>query len=332
MECKITNQGYIIKLETIPKLTLNKIIADLSVIPYKLDATKQEIEKSKFNVYYYSQDKKYIIIPRYYGVISFGNPSTENITFNPTKININFLHGLRSEQKKIMNCCLPYIKKHGGGLISVGCGGGKTIMAIYIACQLGLKTLVVVNKTFLLLQWIKQIREFSNAKIGVIQQNRCDVDNADIVIAMIHTISKRNYTDVFDKFGLVIYDEAHHIPCKFFSKALLKTSAKYTLALTATPYRGDRMIKIMYWFTGGVMYQQKTKINKNVLVKIINHKVKDPKQLKYFKRADKWFQGKIKPNPVKMTSNMCMIDSRNNAIVKIIEQLRKDPTRKILIL
>ena len=62
---------------------------------------------------------------------------------------LKFITKLRSEQEPIINKCIDTIKKDGGGIISLPCGFGKTCCALYIACQLGLKTLVVVHKSFL---------------------------------------------------------------------------------------------------------------------------------------------------------------------------------------
>ena len=137
-------------------------------------------------------------------------------------------------------------------------------MSLNIATKLKKKTLVIVHKTFLQDQWIERIKFFTDAKIGIIRQNKCDIDDKDIVLGSIHSISKRDYGDIFDKFGFVIYDEAHHVSSKYFSKTLLKTNCKYTLALTATPYRLDGLINIMYSFLGDCIHRDPVKINKNV--------------------------------------------------------------------
>lgn len=84
----------------------------------------------------------------------------------------------------------------------------NTVCAINIACRLKLKTLVVVHKTFLQEQWVERIEQFSNANIGLIRQKKIDIENKDIVIGMLQSISMKDYdSSVFDKFGLVIYDE-----------------------------------------------------------------------------------------------------------------------------
>ena len=90
----------------------------------------------------------------------------------------------------------------------------------------------------------------TNASIGIIQQKKVDTDK-DIVIGMLQSISKDKYnSSIFKQFGLVIFDEAHHAPSQYFSKALPIISCKKTLALTATPKRADRLEKVLFWYYG----------------------------------------------------------------------------------
>jgi superfamily II DNA or RNA helicase len=209
----------------------------------------------------------------------------------------------------------------------------NTVCALYIAQKLGLKTLVVVHKSFLLNQWIDRAMQFLNIKrenIGIIKQKQCDIEGKDLVIGMIHTISKRDYNEYYKQFGLVIYDEAHHVPAKSFSKTLMKTSSAYTLALTATPYRQDGLIKVMYWFTGGTIYREKMKMNNNVVVKVLTHKSTDRSK---FRKETAWFRGKMVQSSQKMNKNLIEIETRNNKIINMVTYLRRTfPERKILVL
>ena len=65
--------------------------------------------------------------------------------------------------------------KSKGGIISVPCGWGKTIMALYLIGKLKRKTIIIVHKEFLLNQWIKRIEEFlPEARVGIIQASKID--------------------------------------------------------------------------------------------------------------------------------------------------------------
>ena len=97
------------------------------------------------------------------------------------------------------------------------CRYGKTVCGLAIAAARGIKTLVLVHKTFLVQQWQDRAATFlPTARIGRIQQNIVNVD-ADIVVGMIQSISKRDYAShILDGFGLVIIDEVRHAPVCLF--------------------------------------------------------------------------------------------------------------------
>ena len=204
----------------------------------------------------------------------------------------------------------------------------NTMLAIYLSWKLGLKTLVVTHKEFLMDQWEKRIQQFTTAKIGRIRQNKIDVENKDIVIGMLRSLSTKDYpTDILHQFGLVIYDEVHHTGSRVDSQALLKTSAQYTIGLSATPERADGMTKVINWHVGNILYEMEKKYNYRVLVKKIFFRSNDI----LFREKKMWFQGRFAPNHTAMTENLTKMKTRNQLIVNFIDVL-KGMGRKILIL
>ena len=67
---------------------------------------------------------------------------------------------------------------------------------------------------------------------------------------MLQTLSlKDNYSeDIFDDFGLVIFDECHHISSETFSRAMQKIVTHYSLGLSATMNRKDGLTKVFKMF------------------------------------------------------------------------------------
>ena len=115
------------------------------------------------------------------------------------------------------------LREKGGGVLQVYCGYGKTALAIKIAIDLGGRTLVVVHKEFLMDQWIDSIKKFTGkkVKIGIIQQDTVEIDDNDFVIAMLHTLYKKDFPkNTFDSFNMCIIDECHHIAAEVYSRAL----------------------------------------------------------------------------------------------------------------
>ena len=92
------------------------------------------------------------------------------------------------------------------------------------------------------------------ARVGLIQQGVVDVDGKDIVIAMLQSLSMKSYaTEVFAGFGMCCFDECHHLGAEVFSRALVKTSTRYMLGLSATPDRKDRLRRVFEWHLGTVV-------------------------------------------------------------------------------
>ena len=330
-ETYLNNDGYAIKLADLTQKELKLITKELTIIPNEKDLTEKECEIVKYKLY--EKTNKYIIVPRYYGIEKFGKPT--NIRFNPEKRAFKFTGTLRDYQIPIVEKCLNDIIDTGGGLLSVPCGEGKTTMALYLGNKLKiddqpLKILVVVHKTRLLNQWIERAEQFTDAKIGIMRQNIINVDGCDIVIAMLQSLSKKTYDpEIFKQFGLVIYDECHHIVSKGFSRALKKTCVKYTLGLSATPYRNDGLIHIMHWYIGSTLYQKKLKTNNQVSAKIITFHSTDnefAETKRYIKKRG------LTHDWVGMLTTLTKIESRNIHINNIILNLIKNPLRQILVL
>jgi superfamily II DNA or RNA helicase len=70
-----------------------------------------------------------------------------------------------------------FIEEGGNGLICVPCGRGKTFMALSIACLLGRRFLIVVDKEFLMNQWKGEIERYiEGARVGILQSNKLQVE------------------------------------------------------------------------------------------------------------------------------------------------------------
>ena len=203
----------------------------------------------------------------------------------------------------------------------------NTVLSLYIASLYSVKTLVITHKSFLLNQWKDRAEEFTNANIGIIQQNKIDVKDKQIVIGMLQSIAKDKYDpEIFKDFGLVIFDEAHHAPSKYFSRALPIINCKRTLALSATPNRADKLEKILYWYFGDILYKQPTEKLNTVLIKMIKFDSQD----KHFKEYRTNYGNDI--NRPKTINKITEIQSRNKLIIKIIKEFIEEEGRKLLVL
>jgi superfamily II DNA or RNA helicase len=162
---------------------------------------------------------------------------------------MDFIGKLREEQIPIVNQVLDTYKKQGyvNGIIKARPGIGKTVMSIYLAAKLGMKTLIIIDNSNLLKQWCRAAYDFSNfneSKIGIIRGTATNIDRP-FIVGMAQTLLsriKKNMSktiEVIDraKIGLIIYDEVHSTSsAPLFSKISLLFRTKNILGLSATPF------------------------------------------------------------------------------------------------
>lgn len=147
----------------------------------------------------------------------------------------------------------------------------NTVCAIKIACELKVKTLVLVNKEFLMNQWIERIQQFCHgAAIGKIQGMTVDVEDKDFVVGTVQSIAMKEYDPkVFAGINMLVCDESHHFCAQVFSKALFTITCKYVLGLSATPERKDGLTKVLDWLLGRVFFKVERTASKTTSVETI---------------------------------------------------------------
>ncbi|NDB86081.1 MAG: DEAD/DEAH box helicase, partial [Alphaproteobacteria bacterium] len=217
----------------------------------------------------FQETDEHLYVPKHYGLQEYGpyTVSTRDVQQTPENF-WRFTGSLRPVQIPVVDSFLK--PEPHDGIISLQTGGGKTVCALYIASQLKLPTLVLVHNTFLRDQWLERITAFlPDARIGRVQGDVLDIENKDIIVAMLQSLSLKEYPPTtFKSIGLVIVDECHHIASEAFSQSIPKITSKYMLGLSATPERKDRLMHVINWFRGPMLYKSDTadKVDDNVKV------------------------------------------------------------------
>jgi superfamily II DNA or RNA helicase len=326
MDTLLSIYGYGIIKENNDEL-IKELKEELTVSPNN----NYNISKEPVKFCIYSENNKRLYIPRYYALQKFGIPAKNKLNTGLDCPNLEFNGKLREQQiipvENFINAANDPLKK--GGIISVPCGFGKTIMAVYIACYFKKKTMFVSHKDFLNQQFLETVKTFvPNAKIGKIKQSKIDVQDKDIVIASLQSLAMRNYDiDIFKDFGLVIIDEVHHTGAEVFSKAFQNINSNIILGLSATLNRKDGLRKVFEYYIGKSVYKHVTKEQIDLNVEM--HKYFDT-DTNYCNNIVLW---NGKPNSAGMINNICNFEKRTIFIFDlIINLLNKEKYRKILIL
>ena len=211
----INKRGYVIIKEHYDYKILNKLREELTVKPFNKFVDNVESYKV------YEENMKKMYLPKFYALDKFGEPDKKKVP-EGDDINLKFCGSIRENQQKAIDSSLSTLKSTGGGLLVLPCGYGKTCIALYLISLIKKKTLVICHKEFLVEQWRERISVFlPEARVGIIQGQKFDVDDKDIVIGMLQSLSMKEYElNAFDSINFLIIDECHHISSKVFSRAL----------------------------------------------------------------------------------------------------------------
>jgi superfamily II DNA or RNA helicase len=277
----------------------------------------------------YKETADFLYVPKHFGIGEFGEftktdrdvPQTDDTFWE-------FTGSLRETQIEVVNSFLK--PEPHDGLICLQTGGGKTVCGLYIASQLKLPTLVLVHNTFLRDQWIERIKAFlPNARIGLFQGELQQIEDRDIVVGMLQTISLKELpADTFKRIGFVIVDECHHIASEAFSQAVPKITSKYMMGLSATPERKDRLMHVINWFLGPLLYKSDTsdKVDSGVFVEVYEFEQGDEKFNEIiYNKAGVMFT-------TLMINKLVDFEPRNRMIVELLTDVYDDDKRQILVL
>jgi superfamily II DNA or RNA helicase len=145
------------------------------------------------------------------------------------------------------------------GWIQAGCRGqiimptgtGKTEVAFAAMAQTKIATLIVAPVRDLMYQWHRRILQAFSYDAGIVGDNLFNIKPITVTTydsAYIHMAK------MGAGFGLLIFDEEHHLPGKCRREAAILCTAPMRLGLTATPERSDDLHKDLDWLIGPVVY------------------------------------------------------------------------------
>ena len=332
MEWTSDKKGFLIKKSSISDT--EAVRKKLTVHPFQCKGYgKGDGEANYFRVF--TETEEVIKVPKFWASETFNVPQPRPSPDLVIPCN-SFTGSLRPIQEEIVDTVMTGLRSAGGGILSAQCGQGKTVMAIHILCQLRVKTLIVVNKQQLLLQWKERIAFFApGLQVGTIQQKKVDIEGKHVVLGMLQSLSMKDYPpEVYECFDLMVVDEVHNISTRTFSRTLLKLSPPYTLGLSATPQRPDGTSKVFHWFLGPMLYRLSAK---EAAAMVTRQAAVSVHIVPYTEKASSSFRevcnakGDVLLST--MISNVAGIEKRNKKIIDVlVSLLHKAPTRSVLIL
>jgi len=129
-------------------------------------------------------------------------------------------------------------RAQGRGVVVLPTGAGKTVVALMTMEAMQVTTLVVVPTIDLMHQWHDGIKEkfgLDAAQVGMVGGGFKNARPITVITYDSAAMPRRDLSD----YGLLIFDEAHHLPSASYRTIATRADAPFRLGLSATLERSD---------------------------------------------------------------------------------------------
>lgn len=139
------------------------------------------------------------------------------------------------------------------GVVVLPTGAGKSYVAELAIDEVRRSTLVVAPTLDLVDQWIRRLSKAFSMEVGALGGGRHDV--REITVST-YDSAAIHMGRLGGKFGLIVFDEVHHLPGEMYKQAAEQCIAPFRLGLTATPDRDDGRHKVFLDLVGPIVHRQ----------------------------------------------------------------------------
>lgn len=139
------------------------------------------------------------------------------------------------------------------GLVVLPTGSGKSLVGLEAIASVGRSTLVVAPTLDLMNQWYDLLCEHFGAEVGVLGGGYHQLEELTVTTYDSAYLHLERYGN---RFGLLLFDEVHHLPGEVYSHAAQMAIAPYRLGLTATLERADGRHALLAGLVGPLVYEQ----------------------------------------------------------------------------
>jgi superfamily II DNA or RNA helicase len=146
-----------------------------------------------------------------------------------------------------------WVEQRGRGVVVLPTGAGKSQVACMAIEAKRRATLVVAPTLDLVRQWFDLLRSTFAVPIGLVGGGEHDVQPLTVTT---YDSAYLHMEHLGNRFGLLVFDECHHLPGASYGLAARLSLAPYRLGLTATPERGDGREEELTELVGPIVYRK----------------------------------------------------------------------------
>jgi superfamily II DNA or RNA helicase len=144
----------------------------------------------------------------------------------------------------------------GRGIVVLPTGTGKTFLAVLAIHKAARPTLVITPTIDLLHQWYAELLVAFDTAVGLIGGGHYEIQPLTVTTYDSAHIHLDRWGS---RFGLLVFDECHHLPGPSYLEAARGSIAPFRLGLTATPERQDGQEILLESLVGPIVYRREIK-------------------------------------------------------------------------
>jgi superfamily II DNA or RNA helicase len=144
-------------------------------------------------------------------------------------------------------------KRGGRGVVVLPTGTGKTHLANLAIKQASRPALVVTPTIDLMNQWYDELTVCFDTEVGLLGGGYNEILPLTVTT---YDSAYMNMDRIGNKFGLIVFDECHHLPGQTYGLAATCAIAPFRLGLTATPERADNAHEQLDYLIGPIVYRR----------------------------------------------------------------------------
>lgn len=168
-------------------------------------------------------------------------------------IKIKLPFKLYSHQKEAIKAWSGYGYK---GSVILPTGSGKSLVGLKAIDSLKISTLIIAPTLDLMNQWFDKVTDFFEVEVGILGGGYHEIRPITVTT---YDSAYRHIDRYGDRFGLLIFDEVHHLPAPSYSQIPELSMAPRRLGLTATYRRVDGKHDNLSYLIGPIVYEKRIK-------------------------------------------------------------------------